>query len=112
MSVLNSLERFIRDFSYHVHEEIEENFESIKQHQSGNREILENARILSRRLQAVSEIQEKYSRIFLNFANKIMINEFKDELSSYLTDISEEMQNLSDKKQTNSLRTYQFNNRF
>ncbi|CAF0938955.1 unnamed protein product [Adineta steineri] len=94
--VRNNLEEFIRCFSIHVEKEIESSFESIKQYQNKNKEkLFETSRILTSRLQEVSEIKTKYSSVFAYFANKTIDEYWQNELSSYLIELSDELGRLS-----------------
>ncbi|CAF3422074.1 unnamed protein product [Rotaria sp. Silwood2] len=94
--VLNDLEEFIRHFSIYVQKEMESCFQTIIHSQNEDKkEIYEKVRILSNRLGELFEIKTKYSRVWSCFSNKHMIEYWQNELSHCLTDLSDEMENIT-----------------
>ncbi|CAF4248425.1 unnamed protein product [Rotaria sp. Silwood2] len=96
ISVLNNLEGFIRDFSDLVQKEMETCFETIKKSQNTNtNDILDKVRILSSRLQEISDIEKACPRVFSHFSKKTIVKDWQTELSSYCFELSGEMARLS-----------------
>ncbi|CAF4581295.1 unnamed protein product [Rotaria sp. Silwood2] len=102
--VVNDLEEFIRYFSNYVQQEMKSYFKSIIYYQNENKkEIFEKAQILSSRLQELSEIKTKYSRVFSCFSNKKIIEQWQNDLCHYLIELSDEMEKITITKQINIL---------
>ncbi|CAF4909202.1 unnamed protein product [Rotaria sp. Silwood1] len=103
--VLNDLEEFIRHYSTYIQQEMESSFETIKHSQNEDKkEIYEKVRILSNRLRELFEIKTKYSRVWSCFSNKNMIKYWQNELSYYLTDLSDEIEKITITKRINTLK--------
>lgn len=92
-STLNSLEEFIQCFSRSVEAEMANNFEVIKRYQGNEKDsIFEKAHTLLNRLQEISEVETNYRRVFCYFSNKNVIEQWENNLSSYLNELSDEME--------------------
>ncbi|CAF4449380.1 unnamed protein product [Rotaria sp. Silwood2] len=106
MSTLNSLEEFIKYFSSFVRNEMDSNFEKIIHYQGKNKdEMFEKARMLASRLQEISEIKTKYLKVFSNFIQTTLIEEWKKKLASYLGELIDEMMTLSRTNHPDELNT-------
>ncbi|CAF4090243.1 unnamed protein product, partial [Rotaria sordida] len=104
MPVLNTLEEFIRHFYRSVQEEMENVFESIQQYPNETKEItMRKARILSNRLQEMSELKKEHNRIFSHLSNQKLVAEWEKKLRDYLLDLSDEMSSLHAIQQTQAL---------
>ncbi|CAF1185261.1 unnamed protein product [Adineta steineri] len=95
VSVRNRLEVCINYYSSCIEKEMQIAFENIKQSQKESKEkIFEKARILFNRLQEISEIRTNYSHIYSCFLNLKIFDQWQHELSSYQTDLSDEIKKL------------------
>ncbi|CAF4116408.1 unnamed protein product [Rotaria sp. Silwood2] len=67
--------------------------------------MLEKVRIISNRLQEICEIDTKYSRVFIRFSKKTIVKDWKNDLSNYLIELSDEMKTLNHTDQIEALNT-------
>ncbi|CAF3967980.1 unnamed protein product, partial [Rotaria sordida] len=105
ISVLNSLEEYIRYYSNFIQNEMESCFDNIKQFQNtNNEELLDKVRILSTRLQEIHEIKITYSYVFSCFFNRKIFEQWQQELSNYQTELIDEMEKLCIMDQTSILK--------
>ncbi|CAF4322129.1 unnamed protein product [Rotaria sp. Silwood2] len=103
-SIFDGLVIVIKQYSKFIHEDIENCFENIKEHQSHtNKELFNKARIFLIHLQEINEIKTKYPHVFSCFANEKIIEHWQNELASYLDYLSDEMVELQRKQQTEDL---------
>ncbi|CAF1145547.1 unnamed protein product [Didymodactylos carnosus] len=83
-------------------------FEAIKQYHSNDtnkEDIFETARMLLSRLQEVSELKTKYLCVFSCISNQKIFDEWQKELSRYLVELSDKMENLSVTQKIEALNT-------
>ena len=95
-SVLYELECFVRNYSDLVRKEMETSFDIIKTcNETGACEIFNRARLLANRLQEISDIEKTSPRVLSCFSTKTMVEDWQTELSSYRSELSNEMARLS-----------------
>ena len=95
-SVSYELERFVRNYSDFVQKEMETSFDIIKTcNETGACEIFDRARLLANRLQEISDIEKTSPRVLSCFSTKTMVEDWQMELSSYRSELSNEMARLS-----------------
>ena len=91
-SAFNALEEFVVSYYQFVQEEMEHSFDTIKQYPSKSKdEILEQARLFSVRWQELLEIKTKYTRVFSSSPNQNIMEQWENQLFTYLSDIEDEM---------------------
>ena len=91
-SAFSALEEFVVSYYHFVQKEMEHSFDTIKQYPSKNKdEILEQARLLSVRWQELLEIKTKYIRVFSCSSNRNIMEDWENQLFTYLSDIEDEM---------------------
>ena len=102
LTVLENLEAFVRNFSEFIHKEIEICFDIIKKSSNTN-EILDNVRILSSRIQEISDIEKTSPHVFAHFSKTNIVQDWQTELSNYYLELSTEMARLSVTQRTEAL---------
>ena len=105
-SVLNSLEDFIRCYSNFIQTEMRDCFDKVVQNQCENRrDMLTKAQIISNRLNEICNVRTNSSRVFSFFSTRTIVDDWKNDLSNYLIELSAEMRQLSVTNRIESLNT-------
>ena len=104
LTVLENLETFVRKFSQLIQNEMESCFDIIKKSPNTN-EILDNVRILSSRMQEISDIEKATPHVFAHFSKSTIIQDWQTELSNYYLALSTEMARLNVTQQTEAFNT-------
>ena len=81
-SVLNHLQIFIRDFSSFIQNEMNNCFEDIKEYKN-KKDLISKARLLSNRLEEISEIKKTYPQIFSSFSDKRIVEYWKKRINYF-----------------------------
>ncbi|CAM4824411.1 unnamed protein product [Rotaria magnacalcarata] len=104
LTVIDHLETFVKNFSDFIQKEMETFFDIIKKSLDTN-EILDKVRILSSRIQEISDIEKASPRVFSHFPKGTIFQDWQTELSSYCSELATEMARLCATQRTEALNT-------
>ena len=100
----SALEAFVVDAHHFIAKEMKLSFDTIKQYPTKSKEeVLGEARLLCVRWQELSEIETAYPRVYASFPTKRSIERWQSELSTYLSDVTDELHLFSVTLQTKAL---------
>lgn len=101
-SILNNFEEFLRYYSDFIQKQMEVSFQIIKQFESQNdtKDIFEQALILNKRLKELIDIQMNYPGVLSYFSNRKLVEQWKQDLTDSLVELTDEIESLALTQQT------------